>query len=85
MASIHSVKVDTKGRLVIPLPLRKALGIEPGDLLFVESEGDSVLRYVKAENPFVLLADHAIAEHAAGRTKSLRTFAAEHDVDLDSE
>lgn len=85
MSGMHSVKVDTKGRLVIPLPLRKALGIEPGDTLFVETEGDRVLRYAKAENPFDLLAEHAVAERAAGRTKSLRAFAAEHDVDLETE
>ena len=85
MATTHSVKVDTKGRLVIPLALRKRLGIEPGDTLFVETEGDRVLRYAKSDNPFDLLAEHAIAERAAGRTKSLRAFAAENDVDLDSE
>jgi AbrB family looped-hinge helix DNA binding protein len=57
MAAIHSLKVDTKGPLVIPQPLRKALGIEPGDTLFVETEGDRVLRYAKAENPFEVLAE----------------------------
>jgi len=85
MASVHSVKVDTKGRLVIPQPLRLALGIEPGDTLFVETEGDRVLRYAKAENPFDVLGDLALAEYHAGRTTNLRDFAAEHDIALDGE
>lgn len=83
MMSVHSVKVDTKGRLVIPRPLRLALGIKPGDTLFVETEGDRVLRYAKAENPFDVLARQAVAERQAGRTKGLRAFAAEHDISLD--
>jgi hypothetical protein len=42
-----------------------------------------VLRYAKAVNPFDALADHAIAELRAGRTKNLRAFAAENDIELD--
>jgi AbrB family looped-hinge helix DNA binding protein len=83
MATTFTVKVDSKGRLVIPQPLRAELGIEPGDTLFVASEGDRILRYAKAENPFDLLADHAVEERSAGRTKTLRAFAAENDIDLD--
>jgi AbrB family looped-hinge helix DNA binding protein len=83
VVSAYSVKVDSKGRLTIPQPLRAALGIEPGDTLFVETEGGNVLRYAKADNPFDVLADRALAERRAGRTKGLREFAAEHDSELD--
>jgi len=77
-----AVKVDSKGRLVIPREYRDALGIEPGDTLFVERDG-SVLRYAKPDNPFDLLIDAAKIERAEGKTKSLRTFAAENDIDLE--
>jgi AbrB family looped-hinge helix DNA binding protein len=79
-----TVKVDAKGRLTVPLSLRKALGIEAGDIFFLDTE-DGVLRFAKAENPFDLLAEHAIEEYRAGRTKSLRDIAAEHAIALDDE
>jgi len=37
------------------------------------------------ENPFDLLAEHAIREYEADRTKDLRNFAAENDIDLEDE
>jgi AbrB family looped-hinge helix DNA binding protein len=84
MATSVSVKVDAKGRLVIPQQFRSSLNIHPGDVLFVEQEGD-VLRYAKADNPFDLLAEHALREFEAGKTKSLRDFAAENNIALDGE
>lgn len=85
MASTLTVRVDPKGRLTIPQRLRKSLGIEPGDIFFVDyDEERNVLRYAKAENPFDTLAEHALAERRAGRTRSLREFAAENAVDLDA-
>ena len=82
----HTVRVDPKGRLTIPRQLREALGIEPGDTLFVESdEEQKVLRYAKSENPFDVLAQHAINEYRAGRTRNLREFAAENGITLDDD
>ena len=82
----HTVTVDSKGRLTIPQELRQALGIEPGDTLFVETENNgTVLRYAKAENPFDALARHAEQEYHAGRTRTLRDFARDNDIDLDVE
>lgn len=84
MPAAHTVKVDPKGRLSIPAELRKLLGIEPGDTLFVETEDNGqVLRFAKAENPFDGLARYAEQEYRAGRTRSLREFAHEHDADPD--
>lgn len=81
MSIAYTVKVDPKGRLSIPAELRKSLGIEPGDTLFVEAEDNGqVLRFAKAENPFDALARHAEQEYRAGRTRSLREFV----EDLDS-
>jgi AbrB family looped-hinge helix DNA binding protein len=84
MAAALSVKVDAKGRLSIPRDLREALGIQPGDTLFVEREGE-MLRYAKAENPFDTLVQHALDERRAGRTRRLRDFAVENKIALDAE
>jgi AbrB family looped-hinge helix DNA binding protein len=52
MEATLTVKVDVKGRLTIPQPLRKALGIEPGDIFFVAlDETHKGLRYEGGE-PF---------------------------------
>ncbi len=53
------VEVDGRGRVQIPLPMRKALKIEPGDIirikvsLFVENG--------KSENPLIALAPEPIS------------------------
>jgi AbrB family looped-hinge helix DNA binding protein len=84
MVTTAAVRADAKGRLTIPLPVRKELGIEPGDVFFLEVE-DGVLRLAKAENPFDLLAQDAIAQYRAGKTKSLEQFARENGFLLDDE
>lgn len=86
MAGTVTVKVDPKGRLTIPRRLREGLGIEPGDAFFVEGDEEGkVLRFAKAENPFDILAEHALREHRAGRTRGLREVAADLGVALDDE
>ncbi|MGH2613975.1 MAG: AbrB/MazE/SpoVT family DNA-binding domain-containing protein [Thermomicrobiales bacterium] len=81
-----TVKADDKYRLTIPRELRQSLGVSPGDTFAVAYDAEhGVLRFAKAENPFDVLARHAIAEHRAGRTRDLREIAAEYGVDLDAE
>jgi AbrB family looped-hinge helix DNA binding protein len=79
-----TVKTDAKGRLTIPQDLRARLGIQAGDIFFLEVE-EGVIRLAKAENPFGLLAQDAIAQYRAGQTKSLEEFAAENGFSLDDE
>ena len=75
--------VDSKGRVTIPAALRRTLGIREGDTVFVEAhEGE--LRVAKAENPFDALAAEAIAEHRAGKTRSVRAYAKSRGIDLDA-
>ena len=83
--SVRHSTVDEKGRLLIPDAIRKQLGIKAGDIFFVQVEDTGVLRYARAENPFDVLAEHAIREYHAGRTRNLRDIAREEGVDLDSE
>ena len=85
MATALTVKVDPKCRAMIPQRLRRSLGIEPGDMLFVETDEERrVLRFAKAEYPIDDLIEHALKERRAGRTRSLRSFASEHDIALDA-
>lgn len=84
MAGTATVRVDAKGRLSLPRRLREELGIEPGDTLFVEGgEGQATLRLAKAENPFDVLAEHALREHREGRSTSARDVAAELGISFD--
>lgn len=71
-----TIRVDSKGRLMLPKHVRDELGIEPGDTVFVEREG-KVLRLARAENPFDTLAREALEEHRRGETIPLAELKAE--------
>ena len=78
------VTVDAKGRLSIPTELRAELGIDSGDILFIEANTEhGVLHLAKAINPFDGLAQDAIQEYRAGRTRGLRDYAADRGIDPD--
>jgi AbrB family looped-hinge helix DNA binding protein len=86
MTPILTVKIDAKGRFTIPRQVREELSIAPGDTFFLEVDDmRGVLRFAKAENPFGILAEHAVAEYRAGRTKNLHDFATENAIALDDE
>lgn len=76
------VKIDSKGRLTVPRKFREDLGLEPGDVLFLQRR-DDLLCFAKAENPFVGLAEDAIRAYRAGETRSLRDIAREDGIELD--
>lgn len=40
---IEHAKLGEDGRLIIPAPLRKELGLHAGDTIVIESDGDSLL------------------------------------------
>ncbi|MCD6271290.1 MAG: AbrB/MazE/SpoVT family DNA-binding domain-containing protein [Deltaproteobacteria bacterium] len=46
----HVSKLSTKGQVTIPAELRKAIGIEPGDMVAYELQGKSVK--LKRVEPF---------------------------------
>lgn len=76
-----TTRIDDKGRISIPATIRERLGLESGDVMFLDVQ-NMVLRVAKATNPFDALIDEAIEEHASGSTKSLQDFAASEGIDL---
>ncbi len=42
-AKMYALKMERQGRVVIPVAVRKALGLEPGDTLVCRSEGDRLI------------------------------------------
>ncbi len=76
MAKTIAIRLDDKGRVMIPAKIRNELGVTSGDTLMVRTVG-KVLQITKAHNPFETLAHHAIRERKAGRTKKLRQVAQE--------
>jgi len=56
----HVSKLSTKGQVTIPADLRKAIGIEPGDIVAYELQGKSVK--LKRVEPFDAAYHAAVAE-----------------------
>ena len=56
----HVSKLSTKGQVTIPVDLRKAIGIEPGDMVVYELQGKSVK--LKRVDPFDAAYHAAVAE-----------------------
>lgn len=57
---MHVSKLSAKGQVTIPLEIRKALGIEPGDLVAYEIQGQSVK--IKRIAPFDAVFHSAVSE-----------------------
>lgn len=57
---MHVSKLSSKGQVTIPADIRKAIGIEPGDMVAYEVQGDSVT--VKRIEPFDIAYHTAISE-----------------------
>lgn len=75
------VRIDDRGRISLPKRIREAMHLESGDTLFLYQDGDR-LEVRKAENPFDVLARHAVKEYEAGRTRSIQDVARDLGVDL---
>ena len=71
------VRVDNKGRITLPLKMRQEFHIETGDVFFVIPEKPGFY-LAKAENPFDILAKHALEESRGGRTIPLENFIKDH-------
>ena len=83
MAAINTARMDEKGRVSIPRPLRDEMDLAPGTLLaFVREGGEIHVRPVG--NPFTTLMHEAEEEYAAGRTRNIREFAHERNIAVSS-
>lgn len=69
-----SIRVDEKGRLLLPKELRTDLQIGPGDVLFLRRRG-RFLHLAKPQDPFDVLAKDAVSQYRRGETVSLRKLA----------
>ena len=79
-----SVKMDGKGRLVVPKDVREALGAQEGDVFYFEYDAaEGTLVYAAVQNPLLQRLHEGRAEYAAGLTKSLDDVAAEFDITID--
>lgn len=76
-----TTKLDDKGRISIPANIRERLGLESGDVMFLDVQ-NMVLRVAKATNPLDALVEQALEEFHKGETKSLRDFADDEGIDL---
>ena len=76
-----AVKIDNKGRVTLPKNMRKALGVEIGDIVFLKYEprGNQV-HLAPAISPFDMLAEHAIKEYRAGHTKAIEELDKKHAI-----
>ena len=79
--STTMLKVDAKGRIMLPLAIRKSLRINAGDVLFLEKE-EAGIHLAKAENPYDILIEDAIEQHETGKTIGLRAFAKKNGIKL---
>jgi AbrB family looped-hinge helix DNA binding protein len=62
-------KIDSKGRLTLPKNIRKALGIDNGDVVFIKYiPTDNQVYLSPAINPFDVLTEKA-SEYKNGGTK----------------
>ena len=57
---MHVSKVSAKGQVTIPIEIRKAMGIEPGDLITYELQGQCIK--LKRITPFDAAFHSAVSE-----------------------
>jgi AbrB family looped-hinge helix DNA binding protein len=49
----EQAKITSKGQITVPKRVRQSLGVEPGDSIVFEDQGDKVVvRPVRSESPF---------------------------------
>lgn len=82
--STMSVKLDNKGRLVVPKEVREAMGAREGDVFYLDYDVfEGLLVFAAATNPLLRLVEEGRAEHKAGLTTSLDDVAAELGITID--
>ena len=75
------LRIDNKGRLTIPLNIRKSLNINSGDIFFIKPEKFG-LHIAKVDNPFEDLVEYAKHERKKGKSIDLRAYAEKNKIGL---
>jgi AbrB family looped-hinge helix DNA binding protein len=79
----QTLRVDAKGRVLLPRELREESDIAPGDTILLVSDEQHALHIFKPETFIEGRIAEALAEYRAGETQSLEDLAAEWGVSLD--
>ena len=82
MAKAIPVRLDDRGRILIPRTIREALHAEPGDVFFIQQD-ENGMRIIKGEDPFDALAEDAIREDDAGETVAFEEILRREGISLD--
>ncbi|MFN2364713.1 MAG: AbrB/MazE/SpoVT family DNA-binding domain-containing protein [Halarsenatibacteraceae bacterium] len=77
------VKLDSRGRITIPKKAREEAEIEEGDILFMSLEPGKIEFTRAIEDPIVVLRDYSEKEFEKGKTRDLRDYAKEKEIEID--
>lgn len=81
-----AVRVDSKGRVLLPRRRRLQLDVKPGDLVLIAPDRETgSIRVVKVISPFEVLAVEARALDAKGATRGDAEVAQDLGLDLAAE
>ena len=84
-ATMVAVRVDSKGRVMLPRRIRLQFDVKPGDLVLVAPDHETgSIRVLKVINPFEVLAVEALALDAKGSTIGDAEIARNLRLDLDA-
>ncbi len=71
-----TVRIDDKGRLTLPISIRKDININPGDIFYLNYDAEKKqMQLNKAINPFDVLAGEALKEYKKGNVKRIEKLA----------
>lgn len=73
------LKLDTQGRLALPQKMREDYNLKPGDYLLVSADKTGI-HLARTENPFDILAEHALNQHEQGNCVEIREFARKNGI-----
>lgn len=71
---MSKVSIDKAGRVVIPKSVRKALRLEPGDTLSLESRGDEMITLKPLRPSVGLKKEHGVWVYHSGQAPVLTTL-----------
>ena len=83
MAKSIPVRMDDKGRLMVPKGIREALHAGTGDVFYIQQEPDGSMKIIKGGDPFDELAIEAIREDDEGGTMSFDNILHREGISLD--